>query len=282
MFVRFTDRARKVMALANQEAQHMQHFYIGTEHILLGLVKEGTGVGANVLRNLGVDLPTVQREVESLLAKGAEPTRGKLPLSPRTKSVIEFARAEAKKLNHNYVGTEHLLLGLLREEDGVAAHVLMNLGVELRRARLEVLMILGADVDAKQGIIAKVRAAHREGDDRSEPDLQSVVKQCLRFDERLKKLTDEKDKAVIDGEYEKAADLRVEAILLSDEKTRAIRGIVERETALAALLNNSVGRLPDNPITAGSMVLAMIATDTELAERLRSVMEQLRAACEEP
>ncbi|MFN4241893.1 MAG: ATP-dependent Clp protease ATP-binding subunit [Tepidisphaerales bacterium] len=145
MFERFTDRARKVMALANQEAQRFNHEYIGTEHILLGLVKEGSGVGANVLKNLDVDLRRVRIEVEKLVKSGPDMvTMGKLPQTPRAKKVIEYSIEEARNLNHNYVGTEHLLLGLLREHDGVAAQVLMNLGLKLDEVREEVLNLLGA------------------------------------------------------------------------------------------------------------------------------------------
>ena len=151
MFERFTDRARKVMALANQEAQRFNHEYIGTEHILLGLVKEGSGVGANVLKNLDVDLRKVRLEVEKLVKSGPDMvTMGKLPQTPRAKKVIEYAIEEARSLNHNYVGTEHLLLGLLREHEGVAAQVLMNLGLKLEEVREEVLNLLGAGVDHEE------------------------------------------------------------------------------------------------------------------------------------
>jgi ATP-dependent Clp protease ATP-binding subunit ClpC len=148
MFERFTDRARKVMALANQEAQRFNHEYIGTEHILLGLVKEGSGVGANVLKNLDVDIKKLRLEVEKLVKSGPDMvTMGKLPHTPRAKKVIEFAIEEARSLNHNYIGTEHLLLGLLRETEGVAAQVLMNLGLKLEDVRQEVLNLLGAGVE---------------------------------------------------------------------------------------------------------------------------------------
>lgn len=149
MFERLTDRARKVMALANQEAQRFNHEYIGTEHILLGLVKEGSGVGANVLKHLEIDLRKVRLEVEKLVKSGPDMvTMGKLPQTPRAKKVIEYAIEEARSLNHNYVGTEHLLLGLLREQDGVAAQVLMNLGLKLDDVREEVLNLLGAGVES--------------------------------------------------------------------------------------------------------------------------------------
>src|SRR5262245_32209426 len=151
MFERFTDRARKAMALANQEAQRFNHEYIGTEHILLGLAKEGSGVGANVLKNLDVDLRKVRLEVEKLVKSGPDMvTMGKLPQTPRAKKVIEYAIEEARNLNHNYVGTEHLLLGLLREHDGVAAQVLRNLGLKLEEVREEVLNLLGASNEASE------------------------------------------------------------------------------------------------------------------------------------
>ena len=152
MFERFTDRARKVMQLANQEAQRFNHEYIGTEHILLGLVKEGSGVAANVLRNLDIDLRKIRLEVEKLVQSGPEMvTIGKLPHTPRAKKVIEYSMEEARNLNHNYVGTEHILLGLLREQDGVAAQVLMNLGMKLEDVREEVLSLLGHGIDSSDG-----------------------------------------------------------------------------------------------------------------------------------
>lgn len=161
MFERFTDRARKVMALANQEAQRFGHEWIGTEHILLGLVKEGSGVGANVLKNLDVDIKKLRLEIEKLVKSGADTvTMGKLPQTPKAKKVIECAIEEARALNHNYVGTEHLLLGLLREAEGVAAQVLMNLGLKLEDVRQEVLNLLGAGVDnAYPGLGVRVSPA---------------------------------------------------------------------------------------------------------------------------
>jgi ATP-dependent Clp protease ATP-binding subunit ClpA len=144
MYERFTDRARKVMQLANQEARRHNHEYIGTEHILLGLVQEGSGVAANVLKNLDIDLHKIRPEVEKIIPPGFPVgATGKLPQTPRAKKVIEYSIEEARNLNHNYVGTEHLLLGLLREQEGVGAQVLMNLGVSLEATRREVLNLLG-------------------------------------------------------------------------------------------------------------------------------------------
>jgi ATP-dependent Clp protease ATP-binding subunit ClpC len=151
MYERFTDRARKVMQLANQEAQRFNHEYIGTEHILLGLVKEGTGVAANVLKNLDIDLRKIRLEVEKIVQAGPDMvTMGKLPQTPRAKKVIEYSIEEARNLNHNYVGTEHLLLGLLREQEGVAAQVLMNLGLKLEDVREEVLNLLGHNMEQSE------------------------------------------------------------------------------------------------------------------------------------
>src|SRR3954453_1309691 len=154
MYERFTDRARKVMQLANQEAQRFNHEYIGTEHILLGLVKEGSGVAANVLKNLDVDLRKIRLEVEKIVQTGPggdQVVLGKLPHTPRAKKVIEYSVEEARNLNHNYVGTEHLLLGLLREQEGVAAQVLMNLGLKLEDVREEVLNLLGHNMATEEG-----------------------------------------------------------------------------------------------------------------------------------
>src|SRR5881392_340503 len=134
MYERFTDRARKVMQLANQEAQRFNHEYIGTEHILLGLVKEGSGVAANVLKNLDIDLRKVRLEVEKIIQAGPDMvTMGKLPQTPRAKKVIEYAIEESRNLNHNYVGTEHLLLGLVREDQGLASVILTNFGLRLEK-----------------------------------------------------------------------------------------------------------------------------------------------------
>jgi len=151
MYERFTDRARKVMQLANQEAQRFNHEYIGTEHILLGLVKEGSGVAANVLKNLDIDLRKIRLEVEKIVQSGPDMvTMGKLPQTPRAKKVIDYSIEEARNLNHNYVGTEHLLLGLLREQEGVAAQVLMNLGLKLEDVREEVLNLLGHNMATEE------------------------------------------------------------------------------------------------------------------------------------
>jgi ATP-dependent Clp protease ATP-binding subunit ClpC len=146
----FTDRVRKVLAMAREEAIRLQHDYVGTEHILLGLIREGEGVAAAVLNNLAVDLEQVQEKVEESVRRGkATIALGELPYTSRAKKVLEFAMAEARELNHSYVGTEHLLLGLLREEKGIAAEVLGQLGVGLEDARRETLKLLGSEPNSQ-------------------------------------------------------------------------------------------------------------------------------------
>ncbi|HEV2130735.1 MAG TPA: ATP-dependent Clp protease ATP-binding subunit, partial [Longimicrobiaceae bacterium] len=145
----FTDRVRKVLAMAREEAIRLQHDYVGTEHILLGLIREGEGVAAAVLTNLSVDLEQIQERIEESVRRGkATIALGELPYTSRAKKVLEFAMAEARELNHSYVGTEHLLLGLLREEKGIAAEVLNQLGVTLEEARRQTLKLLGSEPNA--------------------------------------------------------------------------------------------------------------------------------------
>jgi len=142
MFGRFTERAQKVLALAQEEAVRLGHNNIGTEHILLGLIREGEGIAAKALTALGLSLDKIQDEVESLIGRGQEqPTS--IAYTPRAKKVIELSMDEARKLGHTYVGTEHILLGLIREGEGVAARVLNNLGISLNKARQQVLQLLG-------------------------------------------------------------------------------------------------------------------------------------------
>src|ERR671938_1739478 len=141
-FDKFTERARKVLSLAQEEAQRFQHNYIGTEHLLLGLVREGEGVAAKVLANMGVELNKVRSAVEFIIGRGDRMVMGEIGLTPRAKKVIELAVDEARRLNHQYIGTEHLLLGLVREGEGIAAGVLESLGVSLDRVRAQVIHVL--------------------------------------------------------------------------------------------------------------------------------------------
>jgi len=213
MFERFTDRARKVMALANQEAQRFNHEYIGTEHILLGLVKEGSGVGANVLRNLNVDLDKVGAEVEKLVKTGPDMiTFAKLPQTPRAKMVSEYALDEARNLGHNYVGTEHLLLGLIREQDGAAAQVLLNLGLRLWAVREEVVGVLGVGLPGIRPVTASLPVSEPI---RGRGEILQMsygnrwsVRLCMAL---LDALMDERDRATTTGEYQRALQARDDA-----------------------------------------------------------------------
>src|SRR5205809_5130314 len=145
-FDKFTERARRVITLAQEEALRFNHNYIGTEHLLLGLVREGEGVAAKVLANLGVELNKVRSAVEFIIGRGDRAVMGEIGLTPRAKKIIELAVDEARRMGHHYIGTEHLLLGMVREREGVAAGVLETMGVSLDRARAEITGILSQTV----------------------------------------------------------------------------------------------------------------------------------------
>src|ERR687896_1592055 len=149
-FDKFTERARKVLQLAQEEAQRFNHNYIGTEHLLLGLVREGEGVAAKVLANLGVDLNKVRSAVEFIIGRGDRTVTGDIGLTPRAKKVIELSVDEARRLNHHYIGTEHLLLGLVREGEGIAAGVLESLGVNLEKVRTQVMQVVSQSATYQQ------------------------------------------------------------------------------------------------------------------------------------
>ena len=155
MFERFTDRARRVVVLAQEEARMLNHNYICTEHILLGLIHEGEGVAAKALESLGISLEAVRSQVEEIIGQGQAAPTGHIPFTPRAKKVLELSLREALQLGHNYIGTEHILLGLIREGEGVAAQVLQKLGADLNRVRQQVIQLL-------QGYTGKGEA-HPEG-----------------------------------------------------------------------------------------------------------------------
>ena len=277
MFERFTDRARKVMALANQEAQRFNHEYIGTEHILLGLVKEGSGVGATVLKNLDIDLRRVRLEVEKLVKSGPDMvTMGKLPQTPRAKKVIEYAIEEARNLGHNYVGTEHLLLGLLREKDGVAAQVLINLGLKLEEVREEVLNLLGAGVESEGTASAENKEAKAKS---KTPALDS-------FGRDLTELARESALDPVIGranEIERVIQIlcrrtKNNPVLLGEAgvgKTAIVEGLAQK------IINNDVPEiLADKRIVV--LDLAMMVAGTkyrgQFEERIKAVMNEVRRA----
>ena len=289
MYERFTDRARKVMQLANQEAQRFNHEYIGTEHILLGLVKEGSGVAANVLKNLDVDLRKIRMEVEKIVQTGPDMvTMGKLPQTPRAKKVIEYAMDEARNLNHNYVGTEHLLLGLLREQEGVAAQVLMNLGMKLDDVRDEVLNLLGHGMESAEpgaeerggGAATGGAAAAQKGASRSKtPALDSFGRDLTEL-ARQKKLD-----PVIGREREIE---RVIQILCRRQKNNPVL-LGEAGVGKTAIVEGFAQMVVDNAvpdILADRRIivldLAMMVAGTkyrgQFEERIKAVMNEVRRA----
>jgi ATP-dependent Clp protease ATP-binding subunit ClpC len=148
MFERFTDRARRAVVEAQEEARTLSHNYMGTEHILLGFIREGEGTGAKALESLGISLDTVRQQVQEIIGQGQHAPSGHIPFTPRAKKVLELAQSESKALGDDYIGTEHILLGLIREGDGVAAQVLVKLGADLNRVRQQVIQLLH-DYEAK-------------------------------------------------------------------------------------------------------------------------------------
>jgi len=198
-FDKFTERARKVLGLAQEEAQRFQHNYIGTEHLLLGLVREGEGVAAKVLSNLGVELNQVRYAVEAIIGRGDRIVLGEIGLTPRAKKVIELAVDEAQRLNHYYIGTEHLLLALVREGEGIAAGVLESLGVNLEKVRTQTIQVL-----SQPGI----------------PQKMEVPPQLKEAPKALDAILHEKEAALQQQEYELAAELRNREVNLRDHIAR--------------------------------------------------------------
>ena len=173
MFERFTDRARRVVVLAQEEARMLNHNYIGTEHILLGLIHEGEGVAAKALESLGISLEAVRQQVEEIIGQGQQAPSGHIPFTPRAKKVLELSLREALQLGHNYIGTEHILLGLIREGDGVAAQVLVKLGADLNRVRQQVIQLL-------HGYQGKEPTSAASGSTESAPSTSLVLDQFGR------------------------------------------------------------------------------------------------------
>jgi ATP-dependent Clp protease ATP-binding subunit ClpC len=269
------------MALANQEAQRFNHEYIGTEHILLGLVKEGSGVGANVLKNLDVDLRKVRLEVEKLVKSGPETvTMGKLPQTPRAKKVIEYAIEEARNLNHNYVGTEHLLLGLLREQDGVAAQVLMNLNLRLEDVREEVLNLLGASEESEE-------AAGGGGGASADP--KKTKSKTPALDSFGRDLTEIAKQGKLDPVIGRAAEIeRIIQILCRRQKNNPVL-LGEAGVGKTAIVEGLAQRIMTNDIPellADRRIvvldLAMMVAGTkyrgQFEERIKAVMNEVRRA----
>jgi ATP-dependent Clp protease ATP-binding subunit ClpC len=244
MFERFTDRARRVVVLAQEEARMLEHDYIGTEHLLLGLIHEGEGVAAKALTALGVDLDTLRREVEALAGRGHGPTPGHIPFTPQAKQVLELALRESVQLGHDYIGTEHILLGVVRVGEGPGAEVLQQRGVELDAVRQEVIRLLhGHEVrEGRRGRrITWTRSTRPGGEGASLEDIsrqlqmlgarltaieeklgieESPERQRLRqVDAELARVRRQKESAIDEQDFERAAGLRDrERTLLADRR----------------------------------------------------------------
>jgi ATP-dependent Clp protease ATP-binding subunit ClpA len=210
MFERFTDRARRVVVLAQEEARLLNHNYIGTEHLLLGLISEGQGVAAKALESLGISLEAVRAQVEEIIGQGQQAPTGHIPFTPRAKKVLELSLREAKQLGHNYIGTEHILLGLIREGEGVAAHVLVKLGADLSRARGQVIGLLSGDAGTEEAA-ARTRLVR-----------MTVPDDLLEAQEQFAQVRREKEAAIDAEDFDQAAALR-------DKEQQLLRMLVERE-----------------------------------------------------
>src|SRR6218665_3079670 len=163
MFERFTDRARRVVVLAQEEAKLLKHNYIGTEHILLGLIHEGEGVAARALEALSISLESVREQVQDIIGQGQQQPSGHIPFRPRAKKVLELSLREALQLGHTYIGTEHILLGLIREGEGVAAQVLVKLGADLNRVRQQVIQLLSGYQGKEQVQVGASHSSQTQG-----------------------------------------------------------------------------------------------------------------------
>jgi hypothetical protein len=224
MLERFTDRARRVVKLAEEEARMLNHDYIGTEHILLGLVHEGDGVAAQVLESLGISLDAVREQVVEIIGRGEQVPPEVIPFTPRSKKVLELSLRESLQLGHDYIGTEHILLGLIREGDGVAAQVLVNLGADLNRVRQQVIQLISGQqpqpgrLSPREGVPvteARARLDAIEGRlDAIEGQLGAVEQRVgirpdtTDLDEQIDRVRGERRAAAEAQEYEQAASLR--------------------------------------------------------------------------
>jgi prophage maintenance system killer protein len=249
-FARFTDRARRVMFLAQDEARRLNHNYVGTEHLLLGLIREGDGVAARALASSGISLQAVRAQVEEIIGQGQIAPTGHIPLTPRAKKVLELSLREALQLGHNYIGTEHILLGLLREGQGVAAQVLVKLGADHARLREQVLRLLADGTPRDERELPSGPAAPL-------PSSTGTAAGLDYYDQQLADVRRAKDAAIAAEEFDTAAALRVAEKQLLDR--RAQREQVEQMW------------------TAGADIDAVVEENRRLhqqVERLRGLLRQ--------
>jgi ATP-dependent Clp protease ATP-binding subunit ClpA len=215
VFERFTDRARRVVVLAQEEARLLNHDYIGTEHLALGLVSESQSLAAIALESLGISLEAVRAQVEEIIGQGQSAPTGHIPFTPRAKKVLELSLREALQLGCNYIGTEHILLGLIREREGVAAQVLVRLGADRDRVRHQVIQLLSGYAGAV------------EADARTRLVRMTVPTDIRENEEQLAQVRKEKEDAINADDFERAAALR-------DQERQLLRRLAERERAWTA------------------------------------------------
>jgi ATP-dependent Clp protease ATP-binding subunit ClpA len=220
MFERFTDRARRVVVLAQEEARLLNHNYIGTEHLLLGLAHEGQGVAAKALEVLGIRLEALRSQVEEIIGRGESEaaSSGHIPFTPRAKKVLELSLRESQQLGHNYIGTEHVLLGLIREGEGVAAQVLVKLGADLSRARGLVIQLLSGYAGGPEAV-ARTRLVR-----------MTVPDDLREAEEQLDQVRRQKEAAIDAEDFGRAAALR-------DAEKELLRRLAEREREWTAAVD---------------------------------------------
>ena len=255
MFERFTDRARRVVVLAQEEARMLNHDYVGSEHILLGLIRESGGVAARALQSLGITEEAARQQVEEVVGRGQhDPQRGHIPLTPRAKKILQLSMREAIALGHAYIGTEHILLGLLREDDGVAMRVLNGLGVDPNRVRQQVIRLVSARRvheepgtgraagRGKRKLLSELRG-HLDSLDWRFSVLEQRVGTAPdlgRLDQQISQVRSDKESAIEAQDFENAAVLRDrEQQLLGDKAAR------QQEWAALPSLSDEVKRLRD-------------------------------------
>ncbi len=234
MLERFTDRARKVVVLAQEEARRLDHNYIGTEHILLGLIREGNGVAARTLESLEISLDAVRQQVEEIIGQGQQAPSGHIPFTPRAKKVLELSLRESQQLGHTYIGTEHILLGLIREGDGVAAQVLVKLGADLNRVRQQVIQLLAGRAAAGPGPGPDVRL------ELIEQQLTAIERQLTAIERRvgIRPDTSDLDEQIEVARTEKQAAIDAQdfeqAVLLRHRETQLLAAKAGRQEQRAA------------------------------------------------